>query len=156
MEQNASLDIRVVPVEEIVPVRHSVLRVGQPRETCYYKNDNDEGAFHLAVYADGTPVTIGSFHLEQFPAFPRTGPTYKLRGMGTVSEYRGRGYARALVLRAEELMRERGCVGWWCHARVVAFGFYESMGLSFYGDLFEEEGVGPHKVMLRPFSESEA
>ena len=35
----------------------------------------------------------------------------------------------------------------WCNARLIAVPFYERMGLTAVGDLFEMPEIGPHYVM---------
>ena len=49
-------------------------------------------------------------------------------------------------------MKERQVDLWWCNARLVAVGFYEKLGLSVYGDIFEIEPIGPHKLMFCQFT----
>jgi ribosomal protein S18 acetylase RimI-like enzyme len=70
---------------------------------------------------------------------------------------RGRGYGRALVERAEQIARERGCR----NARVDTFdfearGFYERLGYCVYGELTGFPRGHSHLHLAKRFGETTA
>jgi GNAT superfamily N-acetyltransferase len=79
--------------DEILPVRHSVLRPGLPLETAYYPDDDGPDVFHLAERARGAVIACATFFPE-----PLDGePAWRFRGMATLPEYRNRGVGGRLL-----------------------------------------------------------
>lgn len=150
------LTIQSVPQATIIPLRHSVLRAGQPVETCYYEEDNVEGCFHLAASIDGKLVAIASFYPESHPEL-NTNPEFhsdsvwRLRGMATDPESQGKGYGAALLKEGLRICNEKGAKVLWCNARTTAAPFYSKLNFDIKGEEFEIEGIGPHYFMSYTF-----
>jgi len=72
---------------------------------------------------------------------------YRLRGMATHPEWRGRGIGSQLLTAAMAYLTERYADYLWCNARRVAYDFYLHLGFDFVSDEFEIPGIGPHRVM---------
>ena len=53
------------------------------------------------------------------------------------------------MLRRKTLIRKRNANVWWCNARISASAYYEKLGLTQLGDVFEIHPIGPHKVMYK-------
>ena len=148
--------IAQVPVEEILPLRHRVLRPGLPFESARFKGDALPESVHLALYA-GDPesvVAVASLYRQsrEVPSSPRLAD--QLRGMASAPEVRGQGYGALLLQYAEALSRERGVEELWFNARISAQGFYARAGFETVSDVFEIPGVGPHVVMIKTWSSS--
>lgn len=135
----------LVPLREVLPLRHAVLRPGLPVEAAVFPGDEGPDVFHIAAYDVGGVVrACATFFPEGLPA--EDAPAYRLRGMATDPAARGRGLGAA-VLRAglaEAAARGAGLV--WCNARTSAAGFYARHGFVGRGEEFIIEGVGPHRV----------
>ncbi|HEY9030226.1 MAG TPA: GNAT family N-acetyltransferase [Kangiella sp.] len=150
------LIIRSVPQANIIPLRHSVLRAGQPVETCYYEEDNMEGCFHLAAFIDGRVVSIASFYPESHSKQDTDSEldrdcTWRLRGMATDPESQGKGYGAELLKEGLRICNEKGARVLWCNARTTAAPFYSKLNFDIKGEEFEIEGIGPHYFMSYTF-----
>lgn len=148
------LQIRVVRAGEVYPVRHRVLRAHQTIDQVGFKEDEEEDTRHFGAFADLAPdlcqklvgvVTMirGTKNGEGDPG------AWRLRGMATVPEVRGRGFGKKLVAACMEYVRSRGGSYIWCDARMNAVGFYEALGFKVCSEVFEIKEIGPHFVMRR-------
>ncbi|MFJ4031449.1 GNAT family N-acetyltransferase [Streptomyces griseoluteus] len=144
--------VRPVDAEVIRPVRHQVLRPGEPAENCAYAEDGLPGARHFAALRAGRAVGACSLYDEDPPEgrtvpglVPGTGR--RLRGMATLEEARGTGLGAALLRTALTHAVLDGADVVWCNARTDAAGFYRRHGFRVAGDPFEMPGIGPHLFM---------
>ena len=134
--------MREVQPADTVELRRQVLRGGRP---VALPGDADP-AFHLGVYENGLLLGTGNVRVDPAPWDPDR-PAWRLRGMATAPEHRGRGVG-ALVL--EGLIRHARAQGGgvlWCNARTPAQAFYARAGLVTRGDPWEDPEIGPHVVM---------
>lgn len=145
-----TITIKEIDAIQTYAIRHEVLRPNQDISTCEYPGDMAEKSFHLGAFKEDELIGIASYYEENSPTFDEE-HQYRLRGMATLPAYQGMNIGRQLVLAAEAILKERQVHFWWCNARQVAFGFYEKLGLLTYGELFEIEGIGPHKIMFKEF-----
>jgi predicted GNAT family N-acyltransferase len=134
------------------PIRHRVLRPGQPAELCSYPEDDRPGARHFAALHKGTTVGAASVYHEDPPAefvVPglRQGRGWRLRGMATLDEVRGTGEGSALLRTALTHAVLAGAEVVWCNARTSVAGFYRRHGFHTLGEEFEMPGIGPHQFM---------
>lgn len=127
------------------PLRHAVLRPGQPATASAYPQDEVPDTLHLAAYDDvGAVVGCATFFPE-----PLDGePAWRLRGMATAPAVRGQGYAGEMLARGIVELRERGVPLLWCNARTSAVGFYERFGFERRGAEFDLPLLGPHYVLV--------
>ncbi|MFM7107048.1 MAG: GNAT family N-acetyltransferase [Planctomycetaceae bacterium] len=137
---------RRVAVEEILPLRHRILRAGLPFETASFEGDHDATTRHHAAFRGAEPV--GCLSLVESVWEGR--PAWQLRGMAIDADMQGRGMGRLLLetALAEALHDEPGRI-FWCNARTSAIGFYERAGWRVVSDEFEVPTAGPHVKMLR-------
>ena len=138
--------IRPVAAGDIRPLRQRVLRPEQPFESTLYPGDDLPGTVHLGAFDGEVLVGIASLYRE-----PREGEDdgWRLRGMATIPEVRGRGLGAALLDACLEHAAAAGGAEVWCNARVPAIGFYERAGFEVASDRFDVAGIGPHVVMTR-------
>lgn len=143
-----TIKIKGIQATEAYPVRHSILRPHQDLATCVYPADEAPTTFHLGAFKEDELIGIASFYKESNSDFAQE-CQYQLRGMATSPEFRGMNIGKQLIIAAEAILKERQVDLWWCNARMVAIGFYEKLGLSVHGEIFEIEPIGLHKVMFR-------
>lgn len=109
-------------------------------------------AEELAAHERPDAYAVGAFEGERLVAVGLIGPEgapgeWRVRGMATLPDLRGRG-AGSAVLEAllEHARRERG-TGVWAYVRTPAVKLYERAGLSVATEEFTVAQIGPHVVM---------
>jgi GNAT superfamily N-acetyltransferase len=147
------IEIRRVEVEQILDLRHRILRAGLPPESARFDGDEAETTLHWAAFAldaayraGSQPVGCLSLMLNSFEAEP----AWQLRGMAVDDPHQRCGLGRELLARAEEAAAAQGHAGLlWCHARVPAVDFYQKQGWTIVSDVFEIPTAGPHVKMSK-------
>ena len=142
-------EVRSVPAAEIRPLREQVLRPGLPPEDSLYPGDDDPATVHLGVYWDGRLVGISSLYREDRSGAEPVVTGWRLRGMASAPDARGRGIGRALLRQSVEHVARSGGGELWCNARLPAAGFYAKEGFEVVSEPFDIPGIGPHVVMRR-------
>ncbi|TCI56492.1 GNAT family N-acetyltransferase [Exiguobacterium sp. SH1S21] len=135
--------LQQVLLEEVIPLRHEVLRPGLAVSTCYFDGDDAETTRHYAWAENGRILSIATV-MRQDRELSGEQVQFQLRGMATDPDVAGTGVGSRFL---QAVHRELNA-SWWCNAREVAVRFYERNGLVIVGDPFEIEGVGTHYVML--------
>jgi GNAT superfamily N-acetyltransferase len=133
------LTVRPVPVELTRPLRKAVLRPHQPVE-------------ELAAYEPDDAAAVGAFDREELVAVGLVGPegapgSWRVRGMATAPEARGRGAGTAVLEALVDHARSHGATRIWCNARTPALSLYERGGFDVASAEFELPEIGPHYVM---------
>jgi len=143
------MEIVEITAEETYPLRQRVLRPHQGIESCIWPGDTDPGVFHLAAVQDAKKVCIASFYPENHPDFKEP-VQYRLRGMATHEDYRGKNIGKDLMQHAMQSLRTTNPQTMlWCNARTLAAGFYSKLNFEQWGDEFNIAGIGPHVVMYK-------
>ncbi|MFN0129745.1 MAG: GNAT family N-acetyltransferase [Verrucomicrobiales bacterium] len=142
--------IRPITAEQVLRIRHPVLRPGRPIEDAVFPCDTEALARHLGAF-DGADRLVGvvTIHPAPWPGGPPDPGPWQLRGMATLPEVRGLGYGRALVEAAERVVKVAGGSFLWCNARVAAVEFYAKLGWEVVGEEFDIPTVGPHYWMKK-------
>jgi GNAT superfamily N-acetyltransferase len=146
------MDIRPITSADARTIRLPVLRAGLPPESAILDHDDDPGTHHLGAFDGARLFGVATFFAEPCPLEPEP-RAWRLRGMATLPDMRGRGAGRALVARGVELARADDAALMWCNARVAARGFYEKLGFAAVGDEFQLPVAGPHYVMIKKLKE---
>lgn len=147
-------EVRRVDYKLTLPLRQKVLKPFLQEEECINPGDDLPSTHHFACYAINSEmekiVSIASFIQEPHPIAPDAQSPYRLRGMATDIAAQGSG-AGALVLNEgmKFLKSQTACNFVWCNAREKAFGFYQKMGFTTHGEMFDIKDIGPHKVMYK-------
>ncbi len=97
---------------------------------------------------------VGAFEGPELIAVGLIGPegepgTWRVRGMATAPEARGRGAGSAVLNALLDHARSHGAQRVWANVRVGARTLYERAGLRVVSDEFELPDIGPHVVMRR-------
>jgi GNAT superfamily N-acetyltransferase len=143
---HGKIEIERVPAEQIIDLRHAILRHGLPREAAVFAGDEADSAIHLAAIAGDAVVGCVTLHLNVWEGEP----AWQLRGMACRGDWQNRGVGRRLVESAERRVIEGGGSQlMWCNARVPAVGFYRKMGWAVMSEEFEIPTAGPHVRMIK-------
>lgn len=134
--------IRAVDPAATRPLRQRVLR---PHESLEELASHEPPGVHAvaAFTADGELVAAGF-------VCPDGGPgAWRVRGMATDPQHRGKGLGAQILERLVEHARDQGAMRVWCNARTPALSLYERAGFERESEEFEIPGIGPHFVMAR-------
>lgn len=142
------VSLKEISAEATRPLRHSILRPNQTLADCVYPGDDDTHSFHIGAFDNDQLICVASFFPQHTDRLDEK-LQYRLRGMGTVPEYRGKGIGAAVLKKGEAIAQERGYDLVWCNARTTASAYYVKQGYTAFDDEFEIEGIGPHYVMWK-------
>jgi GNAT superfamily N-acetyltransferase len=139
---------RVVEVstEQVLLLRHRVLRVGLPLEAAHFPLDSE--SLHWA-YLDnnGKVLSVATAHKEPHSLGRMAVDPWRLRGMATEEAFQGLGYGQEVLKRLLTDLKQKSADLLWCNARVAAIPFYERNGFLVESEVFEIPTAGFHKVM---------
>ena len=130
-----------IPIEDSRPLRQAVLRPQEPLAAVARMEPLEAVAY--AAFEDGAerPIAVGLVGRDGEPG------GWRVRGMATEPEARGRGAGTAVLQALIEHARGQGATLVWCNARIGARTLYERAGFRVVSDEFEIEGIGPHYRM---------
>lgn len=133
--------VKEVPIAATRPLRQAILRPHQTLEDLAAHEPSD--AFAVGAFDGETLVSVGFVATEGEPG------AWRVRGMATAEEARGRGAGAAVLEALVTHARERGARRIWCNARTPARSLYERAGFAVTSGEFELPQIGPHFVMER-------
>lgn len=137
--------------EEILPLRHRILRTGMPLESAIFPEDRDADTIHYGAFLNDECVVC----LTLIKSTWDKKPAWQLRGMATAKEHQGEGFGGQLIRFAEaDVKSVQGPTLLWCNARLAAVPFYERNGWEIASEMFEVPIFGPHHKMIRFRNES--
>ncbi len=142
----AGVELAAVGAEAVRELRREVLRPHQSADELNYPGDEDPSSLHLAALRSGRIVAVASIMREAMPGRGSSGD-WRIRGMASAPEMRGRGIGSALLGGCLQHAREQGGRRVWCNARVGARSFYERGGLRVQGEPFDVPPIGMHLLM---------
>ena len=105
--------IKQIEAKDTYNLRHEVLRPDMPIQSCQFDGDNDEQTFHLGAYIEEKLVSVASFYLENHKDIEDE-YQFRLRGMATLEDMRGKGLSTGLLRTAFPLIKSN-------HVKVVCF-----------------------------------
>lgn len=129
--------------DEVIDVRHAVLRPGRPRDTAIFAGDDAPTTRHWLATLAGRGVGVVTV-LDSREPDEADPAVLQLRGMAVLDEVQGRGVGRALL---DAVWAELAPGPLWCNAREKAIPFYTRCGWVERGDRFEIAPIGPHVRM---------
>jgi GNAT superfamily N-acetyltransferase len=146
----ADPDVTVERVDAAVtyPLRQRVLRPGRPPGAARFAMDDDPSTASFAARTpDGDVVATAVVYPERCPWRPDRPGAWRLRGMATAPDRRGRGIgARVLHAALAHVVAAGGDLVW-CNARVPARRLYERAGFRAHGTPWTDPEIGPHIAM---------
>jgi GNAT superfamily N-acetyltransferase len=139
-----------VSVDQIIELRHRLLRAGLPKESAQFPGDDIPTTWHIALFNspanNASPASCASFMLNSY----QDQPAWQLRGMATDQSYQSKGYGGELLRCAEVLIvADSNIRQFWCNARVPAIRFYEKHGWRVDSEEFDIPTAGPHRKMVK-------
>ena len=145
--------VRPARLEEIVALRHAVLRPGRPIDTAFFDGDDDTTTVHVGAFDRDRLVGCASVMRRALDGED----ALQLRGMATVPDRAGQGIGTAILRFLEEdVARSVGVQLIWCNARTSASGFYAGAGWRLVSATFDIPDVGPHVRMIHRLYSSSA
>jgi ribosomal protein S18 acetylase RimI-like enzyme len=135
---------RQIPIAATRPLRQSILRPHQTLDEL--AGHEPAGAFAVGVVDDDRLVSVGFVAPDGKPG------SWRIRGMATEPEVRGRGAGTAVLDALVAHACKEGARRIWCNARSPARSLYERAGFTVASDEFELPEIGPHYVMERNIS----
>ncbi len=141
--------VKKISVEELLPLRHRILKPHLKFSECLLPEDNFPTTFHIGIFHYDKLASVATFMIQSHPHFS-AGLPYRLRGMATDDKYRGQGFGRLALQSGVNILKQMHGDFLWFNARMSAFEFYERLGFQTTGPVFDITGIGPHKVMYKP------
>jgi len=147
---DSPVTVERVPAVLTRPLRHEVLRPGQPASAVATGTDEHPDAAAFAARTPGGEV-VGTVIVapEPCPWRPDDAGAWRLRGMATAPERRGQGIGTRVLAAAVDHVRAAGGTLIWCNARTPARTLYERAGFTAHGDEWIDPVIGPHVAMWR-------
>ena len=132
--------IREIPVAETRPLRHRILRPHESIDQLISHEPPD--AFAVGAFDGGDRlVAVGFVGRDGEPG------AWRVRGMATEPEARGRGAGNAVLAALLDHAAGAGAARVWCNARVRASSLYKRSGFKVATEEFDLPQIGPHLVM---------
>ena len=146
-QMNGKVQFCLVELEQIIDLRHAVLRQGLPRDAAIFDGDTGAHALHYgAIDFAGILIGCATLHPSQWDSQP----AWQLRGMAVAPDLRNSGIGRDLLDFVERDARTRDPQRiLWCNARVPAAPFYQKQGWRIVSEIFEIPTAGPHVKMVK-------
>jgi ribosomal protein S18 acetylase RimI-like enzyme len=132
---NDAAEIRRIAALDTIALRDAVLRPDLPPGGSRYPGDEAPETLHFGAFSDNTLVAVATLCREAMPGTQST-TSWRLRGMATLPEYRGRGLGRQLAQRCIAYAAEQSGTCVWCTSRVATVAFYRSIGFTECSDTF--------------------
>jgi len=141
-------EIKLTDVENIIGVRHQILRTGKPILTCYFEGDELLSTFHFGAFTENKTIGCISLMLNKHLSFDDKN-AYQLRGMAVLSDFQGQKIGEKLLQKAEQHLKSINVQTVWCNVRLEAIGFYSKNDFQIISDEFQIPNVGPHVLMSK-------
>jgi ribosomal protein S18 acetylase RimI-like enzyme len=137
-----------VTAEDILNLRHKVLRAGKPKSTANFDGDKSDSTYHFACILNSDPIGCLSLMKKSHEDFSVTNQ-YQLRGMAVDDNFRGKNVGKHLLEFAEKELISHQNLFIWCNVRVSAINFYSKNGYLRKGHTFNIPNVGSHVLMYK-------
>jgi len=136
---------KLATLEDVIQLRHQVLRKGRPIETASFFEDQFKSTLHFGIFNEQNKIICC---LTITPNFYKGIDAWQLRGMATDYEVQGKGLGSLLVKQSIKFVQnEQNKALMWCNARESAVRFYEKLGWHIDSERFDIEPIGPHFKM---------
>jgi GNAT superfamily N-acetyltransferase len=141
------IQVRRAKPDEVVDLRHQVLRAGLPRETAIFKGDDAPDTVHVVAVDNDAIVGCATIVASLWEGRR----AWQLRGMAVVPSLQRSGVGGLMLKQLQRVAQEtsQDVRLMWCNARSPAVGFYERHGWTIASSEFVIETAGPHFKMVR-------
>lgn len=133
---------------DVIEMRHKVLKIGQPIETCHFEGDLDEGTIHFGAFLKNELVGAVTMMLKKTNTY-KVHPVYRLTGLSILEEHQHKNIGKRLLHFAEEYISKKGSVMIWCFARDYAVPFYKKNGYQLNVQEVVIPYIGSHRIMFK-------
>jgi GNAT superfamily N-acetyltransferase len=135
----AQFQVKAIPVARTRRLRQSVLRPHESLEVLASHESPD--AFAVGAFDGDDLISVG------FIAPEGDARSWRVRGMATAPEHRGRGAGAAVLEALVAYADRRGAGRVWCSARSRARPMYERAGFRAASEEFDVADIGRHVVL---------
>lgn len=142
------IKINQITSNDTQAIRHAVLRIGKPIESCVFEGDNLETTVHFGIFINENLAGISSFFKNSNPNFSET-PQYQLRGMAISKQFQNKGLGEIILKYGEAFLKEKDTKIIWCNAREIAISFYKKNAYQIIGESFNIKDIGLHHAMYK-------
>lgn len=137
------IDVKLLPIDDVYPIRHAVLRKGKPFESCKFDHDLDNTTTHYGVFQDNKLAGVATILKNDYHQI-KAASQYQLRGMAVLDAFQGKGLGSYLV---KHIIKNYKSSIIWCNAREKAVPFYNKNQFIVIGSAFDIPKIGSHYVM---------
>jgi GNAT superfamily N-acetyltransferase len=127
--------VRPISANEAQSFRDRVLRLGTSPGQSIYSGDDAPDTLHLGAFVGGQLVSAATICREPMSSTSTTN-SWRLRGMATLEEFRGKGWGKHLGAHCVRYVISQGGTRVWCTARMSASRFYHNLGFKKHGEPF--------------------
>jgi predicted GNAT family N-acyltransferase len=142
-----AIDLEILPVdaEQVIDLRHAVLRGGLPRESARFEGDKQASTVHFGAFENQRLVGCATMMQRQW----QSEPAWQVRGMAVVPDRRRCGVGTRLLEAIDSAAIASRITRLWCNARTPAVPFYQEHGWRVVSDEFVIDTAGPHFKMTK-------
>lgn len=153
------MDVRRIPAGATHDLRRRVLRPDQRAGELVRPGDDDPLAAHFGAFEGERLVSIATVMREpepddvpsaHVPRPPALRGDWRIRGVATEPDARGRGHGRAVIQACIEHAARHGGTLVWLNGRVSSEAFYRALGFAPRGEPFDTPPSGLHLRFQRP------
>lgn len=144
---NINYSLRLATVDEILNLRHRILRKGFPIEEVMFEEDKLISTKNYAIFDEKDNVIAC---LTLMKAEWKNGLIWRLRAMAVDEEFQGNGLGSELLEFAlEDLEKSNNMDSIWLHARTTSQNFYKKFDFEVASEVFNFGNAGPSVKMLK-------
>lgn len=142
------IETRLILSDSAYEIRHKVLRPNDPLSFSQYEYDNDENAFHLGAYWEGTLIGVASYFDQKSTRLHFPNQT-RMRGLAVLEGFRGKGAGTLLLENAFPVIKGMGNNVVWTSVWPNSKGHFFNLGFIELPEVTFEGDIGPLNVMYR-------
>ena len=136
MRKMIDIDFGSTRYEQLVELRYKILLEPLGLKFLDSHRDKEINYLHIGCIENLDDKLIGGMML-----IPLDNETIRMMQVTVDTKYQGEGVGRDLVAYAEKRAKEAGYKKIVMHAMLTVIGFYEKLGYSQEGEIFEERGI---------------
>ena len=136
MRKMIDIDFGSSRYEQLVELRYKILLEPLGLKFLDSHRDKEVNYLHIGCIENLDDRLIGGMML-----IPLDNETIRMMQVTVDTKYQGEGVGRDLVAYAEKRAKEAGYKKIVMHAMLTVIGFYEKLGYSQEGEIFEERGI---------------